>query len=374
MKDFYQEFKQFLSLKFQNAPSISKNLISPHLMKLPKSLESQFKKCLFSFKQLGESEAYQNFVLKTKPPPFLLFSPLMGFDFHITPDKEAKLIEVNTNPAFITGSALLVDFWKERQGTLDLSGEGVKEKFLKSVEEGFPSPEAIRNVVILDESPQKQNFFFEFQCLKEWFSKRGNFKVFLFDPKEFLAFKEKVDLVYNRLTDFFLLQYPEILKGWKEKKFLLFPGPFLYSLFSDKTRLVDWWKKDLIKDFGLSESESQSIRSVLVESFLLKEREEEDVWKERKKYFFKPLHSFGGKAAYRGRSISKKKFQDILGQEMLVQEDIPPSLSEEGMKYDVRCYALRGEFQMAVARLYKGQVTNFQSLNGGFASIEWVKG
>lgn len=374
MKDFYQEFKEFLSTKFSPLIWLSEKLVSPHIVRLPKSLEFKFKSVIRAFKKLGESKAYQDFILKDKASSCVLFSPLMSFDFHITSQNKPKLIEINTNPAFVTGSALLVDFYREKKGLEGLSGTKIKDKLLQSFEALFPSEKPIECLVILDEAPDRQNFFFEFQCMKDWFSKRWKSEVLIMDPKAFYASNKKVDLVYNRLTDFFLLQHPEILKAWREKEFLLFPNPFLYSLFSDKTRLADWWRRDLRAEFGLSKSENKAMKSVLVESFLLQEQSDKmKIWDERKKYFFKPLHSFGGKASYRGRSISKKKFQSLLHEDILVQEEIPPSVFKEELKYDVRCYALGGECEMTVARLYQGQVTNFQSPNGGFAPIQWVE-
>ena len=44
-----------------------------------------------------------------------------------------------------------------------------------------------------------------------------------------------------------------------------------------------------------------------------------------------------------------------------------------GLKYDVRCYAYAGRIQLAAARLWQGQTTNFRTPGGGFAPVVVVE-
>ena len=101
------------------------------------------------------------------------------------------------------------------------------------------------------------------------------------------------------------------------------------------------------------------------------------LWSERKRWFFKPRRSHGGKAVYRGSSMSRGTFDSILAGDYLAQEMVPPPVvsfagEEEPLKYDLRFYAYRDRVQLACARLYRGQMTNAQSLGGGIAPIRWT--
>jgi hypothetical protein len=74
--------------------------------------------------------------------------------------------------------------------------------------------------------------------------------------------------------------------------------------------------------------------------------------------------------------MSRGTFASILAGDYLAQEMVPPPVvqyeGEEEMKYDLRFYAYRDRVQLACARLYRGQMTNSQSLGGGIAPIRWA--
>jgi len=44
----------------------------------------------------------------------------------------------------------------------------------------------------------------------------------------------------------------------------------------------------------------------------------------------------------------------------------------ENWKFDVRFFVYRDQIQLAVARVYQGQVTNFSSRYGGLTAIDFV--
>ena len=69
-------------------------------------------------------------------------------------------------------------------------------------------------------------------------------------------------------------------------------------------------------------------------------------------------------------SISRKKFESIYNNSYMVQEYIPPPTFED-YKYDLRIYTYKSEPYLALARLYRGQVTNASTIGGGLASIDW---
>ena len=84
----------------------------------------------------------------------------------------------------------------------------------------------------------------------------------------------------------------------------------------------------------------------------------------------------GGKSAYRGKSLTRGKFKQLLESSVLFQDYIPPSVfrdsSDQEWKFDLRAYAYGGRIQQIAARCYKGQVTNFREEGGGFAAVKFV--
>lgn len=50
----------------------------------------------------------------------------------------------------------------------------------------------------------------------------------------------------------------------------------------------------------------------------------DQVWSDRKKYFFKPKNAFGSKQTFRGSSISRKAFEDICNENFIAQEFLSP--------------------------------------------------
>jgi hypothetical protein len=94
----------------------------------------------------------------------------------------------------------------------------------------------------------------------------------------------------------------------------------------------------------------------------------EELWGQRKKLFFKPAQMYGGKAVYRGSSISRRVFLEMLERDYIAQEFRPPG-EWHGWKYDLRFYVYKDRIQQVCARLYQGQVTGFSTPGGGLARV-----
>jgi hypothetical protein len=106
----------------------------------------------------------------------------------------------------------------------------------------------------------------------------------------------------------------------------------------------------------------------------LSDHNADTMWSRRKSLFFKPLSSFGGKGAYRGEGISRRKFDELIGRDTLAQEFVPaPTVELNGSdwKYDLRFYVYRDHIQYVAGRIYRGQVTNFSHDGGGFCCVDW---
>jgi len=148
-------------------------------------------------------------------------------------------------------------------------------------------------------------------------------------------------------------------------------------LLSDPERLAE---------LGVAEHCRRIFAATIPTTRLVTADQAEQWWQQRKQWFFKPAAGFGSRAAYRGDKLTKRVFEDIIaaGQSentaYVAQALVPPSerrifsgtTVQEGpnhLKLDIRAYAYQGEVQLAAARLYQGQTTNFRTVGGGFAAV-----
>ena len=309
----------------------------------------------------------------------------MCYDFHIT-NAEVKLIEVNTNAAFgivagilshINKQALPLHFSKE-----DYDGH----KFLKkAIEEEIAlcnlDLENV-NIAIIDDHPESQKTYFEFHYYKSLFEHWG-YKTVICDPLELewdlknkvLSHRsgQKIQFVYNRCCDF-LLESPKhehLKQAFIHLKTCFSPNPYEYCLLAHKQRLIDLSNRDFLELLSLSNDDLETIKKVVPFSASILNIPKEDLWSQRKKFFFKPKTLYGGKGVFRGSSISRKKFESIYNTSYMVQEYLPPSTFED-YKYDLRIYTYKSEPYLSLARLYRGQATNANTAGGGLASIDWT--
>src|SRR5690606_24549226 len=100
------------------------------------------------------------------------------------------------------------------------------------------------------------------------------------------------------------------------------PQPKEYDLLADKNRLLELQKN--------KSSLPQAIQDILLSSFGVNDfSSPEDLWSKRKKFFFKPKNSFGGKSAYRGQSLSHKVFERLIASDPMIQEYMAPQKHED---------------------------------------------
>lgn len=98
--------------------------------------------------------------------------------------------------------------------------------------------------------------------------------------------------------------------------------------------------------------------------------------RERHRLVFKPFASFGGRAAYRGGSLTQWVWQKILVGDSIAQALVTPGervISDQNpapvLKFDLRDYSCDGQVQSVAARLYQGLTTNYRTSGGGFAPV-----
>jgi len=242
----------------------------------------------------------------------------------------------------------------------------------------------LRRVAIVDENPSEQYLSPEFTLCKEMFAHQ-DISAIIAGPEEFelsgglLTIKgAEIDLVYNRLTDFYLeTDSCNILRqAYIAGAAVFTPGPRAHALYANKRNLAILSDADMLGNLGVdAETVDVLVRGIPRTEPVTTEKADE-LWARRRKLFFKPDCGFGSRGAYRGAKLTRKTWASILSSDYIAQELVPPSErllivggDQRSMKVDVRCYVYDGEIQLLGARLYQGQTTNFRTDGGGLAAV-----
>jgi len=316
----------------------------------------------------------------------------LGYDFHLGHDGP-QLIEINTN----AGGALLnlalagaqQACCDEVSAVLGASAElGQVEADLVAMfrsewrrqRDGAP----LRTIAIVDEKPDCQFLYPEFLLFRELFRSAGidaeivDVADLSFDGRVFRAGPREIDFVYNRLTDFYFeTPASAVLRAaYEAGAVVVSPHPRAYALHADKRLLVTLSDTARLRAWGVSESVLAVLGARVPEARLVDPARADELWSERKRYFFKPTTGYGSKAAYRGDKLTRSTWSEILARDYIAQRIVAPSertLMVDGvempLKLDLRNYVCEGRVQLVAARLYRGQTTNFRTVGGGFAPV-----
>lgn len=315
-----------------------------------------------------------------------------GYDFH--PDgANLGLIEINTN----AGGALLNAVMAKAHRTccLDdtqlaqavLSGAMFEEQIVQMFKSEWASARhdaPLRTVAIVDTQPQQQYLYPEFLLFQRLFA-RNDINAVIADPGE-LAFRNgalwrgelKIDLVYNRLTDF-MLEAPAsrpLRDAYCDDAVVLTPHPQAHALYANKRNLAILSDATALEALGVPQATIDILVANVPFTESVTTNNAERLWNERRNLFFKPIAGYGGKAAYRGDKVTKRVWQEILSGEYIAQRVVTPGVrvagtagSPETLKFDLRSYVYNGRVQWTAARVYQGQTTNFRTPGGGFAPV-----
>lgn len=329
-------------------------------------------------------------VIAQNPKPAL--GVFMGYDFHLGADG-VSLIEINTN----AGGAFLNTAMMQAQqaccdGARDLLGspvdaEGVEARlvamFLKEwrLSRG---DRALRRIAIVDTAPATQYLYPEFLLFKNLMSAQG-IEVVIADPGdlvvqggELVHAQGVVDLVYNRLTDFYFTQpeHAHLRDAYADNAAVFTPHPHAHALYADKRNLILLGDADRLAGWGIGQSTLDVLKRHVPSTVAVTADNAAALWQDRKLWFFKPSCGFGSRGAYRGDKMTHKVFAEIQQGGYVAQRLVPPSertarlaSGDVELKLDVRAYVHAGEVQLFAARLYQGQTTNFRTPGGGFAPV-----
>lgn len=313
-----------------------------------------------------------------------------GYDFHLN-GQGAHLIEINTN----AGGAFLNELLIDSQRDAGLPGkaaavENLEQAFLAMFSNEWRlvrGDAPLNTIAIVDEQPEGQYLYPEFLLAKDLFESAG-IAAHIVDPAALqtrddgLYFgAEKIDLVYNRLTDFSLQHHPALRQAYSSGRVVLTPHPFAYAQYADKRNLARLTDAQGLRALGADEADIATLHSGIPHTIVVRPDMEATLWAERKSLFFKPNSGYGGKGAYRGANLTHRVFGEIMHGDYVAQKLAPPGeravcvndAETVSRKYDVRCYVYDGQIHLVAGRLYQGQTTNFRTPGGGFALVRVVE-
>lgn len=313
-----------------------------------------------------------------------------GYDFHLNADG-AHLIEINTN----AGGAFLNELLQQSQRKMAMPGvaaaaDNLEQVFLDMFRNEWRLERGdvpLQTVVIVDEQPQQQYLYPEFLLAQHMFERAG-ITALIADPAELdvradgLYCREfKVDLIYNRLTDFLLQQHAALSSAIQNNELaVITPHPCAYALYANKYNLTVFTSVNSLRAMGAADEDIAVLQAGIPQTRRVQAGEDEEWWQQRKQWFFKPASGFGSRGTYRGANLTHRVFTEIMQGGYVAQRMALPgerAVSSEGtepavLKSDVRCYVYDGQVQLIAARLYQGQTTNFRTVNGGFAQVRMV--
>lgn len=308
-----------------------------------------------------------------------------GYDFHLNSDG-AHLIEINTNAGGAFLNAVLIDSLRE----VELPGEAVAVADIEQVFIDMFRNEwqlvrgdlPLTSIAIVDQLPEEQYLYPEFLLAQRLFERAG-IRAYIVDPAELTVRDDglyvegqKIDLVYNRLTDFSLQQHQVLLQAYLTDSVVLTPNPEHYARYADKRNLARLTDAGQLRELDIDELDIATLQAGIPHTFVVQSELENTLWDERKKLFFKPNSGYGSRGAYRGDKLTRRVFGEILQSGYIAQKLAVPGerrvSDAESLKYDVRCYTYDGKIQLVAARLYQGQTTNFRTPGGGFAAVRVI--
>ncbi len=363
-------------------------------------------------------QAYREQVLGAAPAIARLgtHGPLgafFGYDFHLS-EGHLGLIEINTNAGGAMLNAVLaraqhaccaaVNSMVPTLASVVNFEQQIVAMFrhewkLAEVTTGSSArTRQLASIAIVDVAPEDQYLYPEFLLFQQLFERHG-LRAVIADPAA-LEWRDGVlwhgdlgiDLVYNRLTDFYLEQPASaaLREAYLQQAVVLTPHPQAHALYADKRHLALFSNAAQLQALGVPQATQQILLKHVPHTEVVDAADAQRLWDARRSLFFKPVAGFGSRAAYRGDKLTKRVWQDILAGDYVAQAIVAPgervvdntdAMTAEpaganvatgptkAMKFDLRAYTYDGAVQWVAARLYQGQTTNFRTPGGGFAPV-----
>jgi len=320
---------------------------------------------------------------------------LFGYDFHLSA-AGSHLVEINTNAGGAMLNAVLAkaqlaccdEVRHVMQGPVPIAQleDALFSMFASEwARSGKPTP--LQTIAIIDTAPQEQYLYPEFLLFRHLFESKG-INAFILDPQQVMMHDgalwhgdKKIDMVYNRLTDFdfSLPEHAALRDAYLKDAAVITPHPHAHALSADKRNLILLTDEHLLRSWGVAENIISTLIQNIPRTIAVAADNADALWADRRNLFFKPAKGYGSRAVYRGDKVTKRVWSEILEGDYVAQTLVVPSerrlLIEQNavdLKLDVRSYAYAGKSILLAARMYQGQTTNFRTSGGGFAPIYTV--
>lgn len=315
-----------------------------------------------------------------------------GYDFHVHPDG-LGLIEINTNAGGAMLNAVLARAQHSCCAVMAdiVTSAETATAFEQRMVDMFQTEwrlskrdRPLRTIAIVDVSPPQQYLYAEFLLFQQLFQRHG-IRALIADPAQ-LQWSDgalwhdgaQIDLVYNRLTDFYL-ESPDsgaLRSAYLARAVVLTPHPQAHALYANKRNLALLSDPLQLDALGVPAEVATTLLENIPRTEEVRPENAERLWRERRHLFFKPAAGYGGRAAYRGDKLTKRVWGEILEGDYIAQSVVAPGgrvagtrTEPELLKFDIRVYTYDGAVQWTAARLYQGQTTNFRTPGGGFAPV-----
>ena len=323
------------------------------------------------------------------------FGPLgacMGYDFHLNASAP-QLIEVNTNAGGILLNLALARAQQSCCKEMDwaFAPKPLADDLEQTLFDMFQAEWRCQrgdapwnSILIVDDAPDAQYLAPEFELFRQLFERFG-ISAAIADPSALSWHDGKlwhlgaaVDMVYNRLTDFYLQEpaHQALRHAYESGAVVLTPHPRAHALQADKRNLIALSQDALLASWGASSRDRKLLATAVPRTRLVTAERADELWAQRRQLFFKPVAGYGAKAAYRGDKLTRRVWSEILAGDFVAQALVPPSerlIEVDGvqtdLKFDLRAYSYAGRVQLVAARMYGGQTTNFRTQGGGFAPV-----
>ncbi|MBM4220349.1 MAG: hypothetical protein FJ170_00200, partial [Gammaproteobacteria bacterium] len=231
-------------------------------------------------------------------------SVFMGFDFHLGP-LGPQLIEINTNAG---GPLLNVALARAQQvccaevgsvlcSPVDL--DRIDAAFVDSFRRDWQLQRGnapLSRIAIVDDDPPNQYLHPEFQLFQRLFRSHGLDAVIA--DAAALEWREgglwhaglKVDLVYNRLVDFYL-EAPEhevLRRAYAAGGVVLTPHPHAHALYADKRNLVLLSDPERLAALGVPPALCAGLQAGIPATVSVSRERGDELWSRRRQLLFKP--------------------------------------------------------------------------------------
>jgi hypothetical protein len=318
-----------------------------------------------------------------------------GYDFHLD-QRRLGLIEINTNAG---GAMLNAALARAQRAYCDAMDAMVPTSasvlaFEQRIVDMFHrewrlagqgrAARPLASIAIVDAAPAGQYLYPEFLLFQRLFERHG-LRAVVADPSE-LVWRDgalwcdelAIDLVYNRLTDFYLEQPGNAAprEAYEQRGVVLTPHPQAHALFADKRQLALFSDPARLQALDVPPATQEILLAGVPHTEVVAAANADRLWSARRNLFFKPVAGFGSRAAYRGDKLTQRVWAEILSGDYVAQAILAPGERKldkldavRPLKFDLRAYAHEGSVQWLAARLYQGQTTNFRTPGGGFALV-----